>query len=124
MTATAVLGDARDLLTRTDDETTGLWSRAVALLARQALELGIAETLANRAPGAEATSARAQLLCLPTFAPTEAAHEASYVWFALTRACHHHPYELAPTAIELEDWLGETERVLKRIRVPETAVAE
>jgi hypothetical protein len=117
--AAAILQDARRLLARTDDETTGLWARAVALLARQALELGIGETLAKRAPGAEGTSARAQLLCLPTFAPTEAAHEASYIWFALTRACHHHLYELAPTVGELEDWLREVDGILDRIAISE-----
>jgi hypothetical protein len=118
-----VLANARSLLSRTDEETSGLWPRAVALLGRQSLEIGIGETLARRASGTERTSARAQLLCLPTFAPTDAAHEASYVWFALTRVCHHHPYELAPTADELEDWLEEVEKVLVRIAVPSAAPA-
>ena len=26
-------------------------------------------------------------------------------WGALSRACHHHPYELAPTAAELARWI-------------------
>jgi hypothetical protein len=26
-------------------------------------------------------------------------------WGALSRACHHHPYELSPTAGELVTWI-------------------
>ena len=33
-------------------------------------------------------------------------HEA---WGALSRACHHHPYELAPTAGELSGWIEAVE---------------
>jgi len=36
-------------------------------------------------------------------------------WAALSRACHHHPYELAPTAHELEHWLDAVERLLERL---------
>jgi hypothetical protein len=30
-------------------------------------------------------------------------------WGALSRACHHHPYELAPTVEELAAWIGVVE---------------
>ena len=59
----------------------GARQRAAALLARQALEGAIAEVLERRAPGASRASARAQLLCLPTYAPTEPAHDARYLWW-------------------------------------------
>lgn len=36
---------------------------------------------------------------------TALAERASYAWWALTRACHHHPYDLAPTPPELADLL-------------------
>jgi len=101
---------ARDLQRRHPD-LVGIWPRAVAVLARQALEEVIEAVLAARATGAERCSARAQLLCLSTYAPTEAAREASYLWAALSRACHHHPYELAPTALELEGWVAGVERL-------------
>jgi hypothetical protein len=52
------------------------------------------------------------LLCLPTYAPTASALAARYLWSALTRACHHHPYELAPTSGEVAGWLDEAERVI------------
>jgi hypothetical protein len=34
------------------------------------------------------------------------AARAGHAWSALSRACHHHPYELAPTAAELQGWLA------------------
>jgi hypothetical protein len=89
----------------------GIWPRAVAVVTRQALEEIIELVLTTRATGVERCSARAQLLCLPEYAPTEAAREASYLWAALSRACHHHPYELSPTAEELETWLSAVERL-------------
>lgn len=95
---------------------TGVWQRAVAFLTRQALERAVGGVLAQRAAGAEACSARAQLLCLPTYAPTAAALEAAYLWSVLSRACHQHPYELAPTAAELAEWIAAVERVAERLR--------
>ena len=42
---------------------------------------------------------RTQLICLRSYledAPLAA--RAGHAWSALSRACHHHPYELGPTA--------------------------
>jgi hypothetical protein len=49
---------------------------------------------------------RAQLLLLPLpqFAGPEAALLAREAWLGLSRAAHHHAYELAPTAAELRRW--------------------
>lgn len=110
--ATALLGLGRDLLGREGLALGGERHRAVALVARQALERAIAAALERRAPGTSRVSARAQLLCLPTYAPTEPALAARYLWSVLSRACHHHAYELTPTAEELTGWLAETERVI------------
>jgi cytochrome c5 len=112
MTPSAVLALGRDLLARADGGLGGERYRAAAILGRQALERAVAEALEHRAPGASRASARAQLLALPTYAPTEPSLAARYLWSALTRACHHHPYELAPTAGEVAGWLEETERVI------------
>jgi hypothetical protein len=109
---TALLGLSRHVLEHEHLGIGGERQRAAALLARQALERAVAEALERRVPGASRTSARAQLLCLPTYAPTEPAVAARYLWSALSGACHHHPYELAPTTEELTRWLAETERVV------------
>jgi hypothetical protein len=101
-----LIGSAEAIFGRTDRELAGLWQRAVAFLARQALELAVQEALARRAAGTEQCSAHAQLLCLPEYVSTPVAREASYLWAVLSRACHQHPYELAPNWDELSDWLA------------------
>jgi hypothetical protein len=84
----------------------GVWQYATALLARQALDLALAEMWKARAPGLERRPAHVQLLCLPSYLDDrELAGRASLVWWSLTGASHHHPYELAPTAAELRGWL-------------------
>jgi hypothetical protein len=92
-----------------------LWSRAAALLGRQALEAELDELWSRTAPGIERASTKCQLLCLPAFLSDRGlAGRAAHAWGALTGACHHHPYELPPTAEELERWLDAVEAVIKR----------
>ena len=62
-----VVTAARDLMERTDPATAGLWPRATALLARQALEAALDDFWKVRAPGMEQCSMKAQLLCLPQY---------------------------------------------------------
>ena len=108
----AVLQLARDLLKRADPSTAGLWPRAAALLTRQALEESVDAYWRARQLPLDSLSTQAQLVCLRmmtmTADKTLAArlHEA---WGALSRACHHHPYELAPTAAELAAWIAVVE---------------
>jgi hypothetical protein len=109
MTPAALLAEARRLLHRATPETRGRWPRAAALLARQALETAVAEHgRARNLPLADC-SARAQFLYLrETGHPhqRDLTARAYHAWTALSRACHHHAYELAPTAAELEGWMG------------------
>ncbi len=96
-----VVAAARNLMERTDPSTAGLWPRATALLARQALESALDDFWKVR----EQCSMKAQLLCLPYYlqAPSpksqadDLAQRVSYAWAGLSRACHQHPYELPPT---------------------------
>src|ERR1022692_4639864 len=103
MTPEELLAAARRLIERPDAATAGVWPRAAALLTRQALEqtmalLWAAEVQATDLAGC---SMRAQIRSLaPSLDPPTAARAAS-LWPALSRACHYHPYELAPTAAEL-----------------------
>jgi len=49
---------------------------------------------------------RPQLICLRGYLKDDAlAGQAQQLWSSLSRACHHHPYELAPTVGELEGWM-------------------
>ena len=109
----SLLAAARELVEQPRGATTGLWPRAAALLARRALEDALDALWARRAPGLERASARAQLTCLPDYLPDrELAAETAYAWAALSRACHHHAYELGPTAEELRAHFAAVERLL------------
>lgn len=108
-----ILDRAGDLLKRPTLATAGLWPRASAVLARQALERGLIEALTTKVPGIERANVRAQLLCLQTyFDDAQTAHDVNLAWWGLSRACHHLSYELAPTGDELEALIDVVDRFL------------
>ena len=109
-----VLKMAQALLRKPEARTAGLWPRAAALLARQALEMALDQFWKAKRPGLELCTTHAQLLCLRQYWPDEDEAGRIFVaWVALSRACHHHPYELAPTAGELDGWFGVVDAMLK-----------
>ena len=122
-----VVTAARNLIERTAPATAGLWPRATALLARQALEAALDDFWRVRAPGMEHCSMKA-LLCLPYYLQTSSpkpqaagqaddlAQRVSYAWAGLSRACHQHPYELPPTSVELLGWLGTVEEFVSHVK--------
>jgi hypothetical protein len=94
----------------------GVWPRAVALLTRQAIEVATREFWMVRAPGLEWCSMHAQLICLPDYVrDREIAESASHAWNSLSRVCHHHPYELLPTAAELRVLLDTSRRLVSAL---------
>jgi cytochrome c5 len=113
---------ARELLTAVDGllgrpskDTVGLWPRAATLLTRQALEVALKTFWSAKARGVEECTARAQLLCLGRYLGDEAlAQRAHHVWSALSRSCHHHPYDLAPTREEIAAWHAVVAEVVER----------
>ena len=105
---------AIDLLERPTSETAGLWPRATAVLARQALERGLIETLSAEVEGIQRAPVQAQLLCLRIFMEdTATADEVNLAWWALSRACHHLSYELPPTAAELRALIDVVDRFVE-----------
>ena len=97
---------ARQLLDRASPETAGLWPRAAALLGRQALEMAVDEYWVARRIPLDSCGTRQQLICLREYLDDDdLAGRVHHAWNALSQACHHHPYELAPTAGELATWL-------------------
>ena len=115
--ARELLALAQTLADRSVDATRGLWPRAAVFLARQSLEVALKTYWSAKAPGVEESSMRAQLLCLGTWVSDEPfARRAHQAWSALSRASHHHPYELTPTRDELVGWF---ETVLEVIEVTE-----
>ncbi len=118
--AYALISTARDLL-RTDDEgTVGLWPRAAALLARQGLELAMANLWDVTAPGLERTPGKCQLLCLGDMLNDRAlGGRVTLTWNVLSSACHHRVYELPPTASELNaslETVWELAEAVERLR--------
>ncbi|MEJ5914498.1 hypothetical protein [Pseudokineococcus sp. 1T1Z-3] len=104
-TATDLLGHARGLVSEVTPGTNAVWSRAAALLGRMALEEAVRAHVATLDDSLTEASMRAQLLCLPHCVEPALAARASVAWVGLSRACHAHPYELAPTGAELRWWL-------------------
>lgn len=83
----------------------GVWPRACAWLIRLALEHALDAFWArHRPPVAEATR-RAQLIVLTRTVDPDLGRRCAELWQTLSRAAHHHAYELAPTAVELRSWL-------------------
>ncbi len=111
-----LLRAADDLLSAPAASLEGRWPLAVAILCRQALEGSMWELWRAKAAGVEDASYRAQLLCLRTYlGDRDLAARIDHVWTALTHACHHHAYELPPTAVELARWYETVEEFVRRV---------
>ena len=125
MTPDELLAAANGLMQRPDTLITGIWPRAAALLARQALEAAMAELWAAKRQAAEMAGCtmRSQLLCLTAYLDPGTARRAAYLFAALSRACHHHSYELAPTAAELTGWLDQAGQLITQLHAASTAPA-
>jgi len=108
-----ILAAARQLLDRPDSGTSGVWSRAAALLGRQAFELGLDDHWRSRGLALASLATRPQLICLASYLPNrDVAARATHAWSSLSRACHHHPYELAASPAELRNWLDAVQEAL------------
>lgn len=113
--ARELLAFVDDLLGRAATGTAGRWPRASALLTRQALETALVFYWTKQAPGVEDCSGRAQFLCLGRYLGDESlAQRAHAAWSALSRACHHHVYDLPPTREELQAWRDVVADVVER----------
>jgi hypothetical protein len=107
---------ARDLLTHAEPKTAGLWPRAAALLARNALEMAVDDYWSRRKIPLTSCPTLPQLICLREYLGDDAlAGRVHHAWNALSRACHHHPYELAPTAGELNALLETVGELLDEV---------
>lgn len=104
MTPQQLLDAAAQLLIQPTPSMRRCWQRGCACLTRIALERGLGNYWERVAPSVAGRPMRHQLLALPTFAGAEAAVTARTAWHGLSRAMHHHTYELAPTVAELQGW--------------------
>ncbi len=103
-------------LIKGDQGLSGVWPRATVFLARQALEEGLDRLWANTFPGVEQASRSTQLICMGQLLNDEVlVADVRSAWASLSRACHHHHYELAPTADELNRWLVQLKRLVETL---------
>lgn len=107
-----LLAGADRLLGTATASITGVWPRAVALLLRHALEETLRRYWNLRKPQLAHCPPHAQALCLASYADPDTAHRWSVTWAGLSRACHYHGYELAPTQAELRAWRDDVELVI------------
>jgi len=112
MTVADLLAEARLMLDDPRRSTISAWPRAATLLARQAVETALSAFWAIRAPGVGRLNMRAQLGCARVYLNPDLAGDLAYTWHGLSRATHHHPYELDPTRDELASLLGAAERLV------------
>lgn len=87
------------------------WPRCAAWLIRLGLEYALGQLWAARYPSLTEANFTSQLLALRVVVDADTAQRAAQLWSALSRAGHHHHYELEPSAGELRGWLDEA-RVL------------
>jgi hypothetical protein len=89
----------------------GAWPRACTWLIRLALEHALDDYWAQRRPEIrKVSSRRAQLLVLSRTVDADLGRRGTELWHVLSRAAHHHAYELAPTGHELQAWHREVLR--------------
>lgn len=114
-----ILAAARQLLDRPDSKLAGVWSRAAALLARQAFEGGLDDHWRSKGMTLDRLATRPQLICLSAYLPNrEVAVRAGHAWSSLSHTCHHHPYELAASPAELRRWLDAVGDALATLAAP------
>ena len=90
----------------------GAWPRAAALLTRTALEQAVAARWAAAGVDVQGVALSAQVLALRHLVDPARAETVAALWAGLSRGCHHHAYELAPTVGELRGWVDETRRAV------------
>jgi len=94
--------------------TRGLWPRASAWLLRLALESALDQYWDDTAPAVGACrNRRSQILMLSRYIGATGSRRVAMLWWSLSRAGHHHSYELALTAGELTHLHAEVREVVR-----------
>lgn len=111
-----LLGYARFLVERPEGSE-GVWPRAAALLTRQVLEDALDRLWQGNYPGVKRPNRATQLACLGLLVTDVGlVADVRSAWASLSRACHHHHYELGPTAAELDGWIRQTEHLVETLQ--------
>ncbi len=106
---------AERLAREPDPSLSGLWPRCVAVLTRQAIEAAATRCVLS-AYGVEPRTLRMRLFLLrKALQEEDLARRAAWTWAALSDACHHHGYELAPSPHDLSTWLATARALALRV---------
>src|SRR5262245_32061184 len=119
-----MLDAAKVLFTQPPESMRHCWQRACATLMRSALETQLRGYWLDRAPSLIRSSFRHQLLALPTFAGHDVAAGVRAAWYGLSRATHHHTYELPPTLAELVSWHRDIATLMPHLTVAHPSKCE
>ena len=112
--ATDLLRDARVVLDRSAAIPVGTWGRAVAVLARQAMERALDDYWSVADPSMVGVrNTRASFVCLRLNWSDDDAAAAYYSWQLLSRACHYQSYDVEPSASEVGELLAGAERFVR-----------
>lgn len=111
MTATILLQQAQAVL----DGSAPQRSRMASWLARSALEESVRNRLEHRGMPAGTASMRSLLSCLEVVYLDEPAliDSAQIAWVGLSNACHHHAFQLTPTAAETQQLIDVVKRIAR-----------
>ncbi len=119
MTPPQLLAAAERLLERPGKAAADAWTRAAALLARQALEQSLDSYWRSRGLAMTRLATGPQLICLADYLDDRSLGESvRHAWGALSDACHHPAYELAPSASELRGWIATVRELVQRTHAP------
>ena len=101
----------------------GVWLRAAVFLTRGVLEREVDRLWRVAFGGKGRTNRHTQFVCLKQLARDDRidmdpvmAEDIHSAWASLSRACHHHEYDLTPTVPELELWIRQVERLVEHLR--------
>jgi hypothetical protein len=98
----ALIGHARAVLDGRTPVPPGQQAHVASFLARQALEDIVLSLCERRIQSLDYPVAmRSRLIVLGMLSEPQTATAIEVAWIGLSAACHHHAYELAPTAAEV-----------------------
>jgi hypothetical protein len=104
------------VLDRSNAIPVGTWGRAVAVLARQAMERALDDFWRVADPSMVGIrNTRASFVCLRSVWPGDEAASAYYSWQLLSRACHYQSYDVEPSADEIAGLLDGAQRFVRDV---------
>ncbi len=111
--STALLDQAEDFLS-TPGSLGPHALRAACWLARTALEDGLRQRLRDRSLPADDANTRSMLIALSVAYADEPgiSRSADQAWAGLSRASHHHAYELGPSLLEVRELIAQVRTIV------------